>query len=234
MQIILIPGLMNDGWVWRNQVGPLSRIAPVQIACNDGCDSLVAMAARIADSTSGPIAVAGHSMGGRVALELFRLAPERIAGLALLNTGVHGVREAELPGRRALVETGAREGMRAVAADWMPQMLAESRRGDAELIEGITEMLERCSADVFARQQAGMMTRNDLTPLLGQIQVPTLVATGELDGWSTPAQHEEIAAQIAGAALSIGAGAGHMMPVEDPEATTAMLVEWALRVKAAA
>jgi pimeloyl-ACP methyl ester carboxylesterase len=233
MQIVLIPGLMNDGWVWRHQVGPLSRIAPVHVACNDGCDSLVAMAARIVDGTVGRIAVAGHSMGGRIALEVFRLAPERIAGLALLDTGVHGVRDAELPGRRALVEMAGREGMRAVAVDWMPQMLAEARRDDAALIDGITDMLARCPAEAFAAQQAGMMARNDLTPLLGQIRVPTLVATGEQDGWSTPAQHEAIAASIAGATLRIVPGAGHMMPVEDPDAATAMLVEWAEQVKLA-
>jgi pimeloyl-ACP methyl ester carboxylesterase len=233
MQIVLIPGLMNDGWVWRDQVGPLSRVAPVHIACNDGCDSLVAMAARIVDRTSGRIAVAGHSMGGRIALELFRLAPERVAGLALLDTGVHGVRDAELPGRRALVEMAQREGMRAVAADWMPQMLAPARRADAALIDGITEMLARCPAEAFAAQQSGMMARADLTPLLGEIRVPTLVATGEEDGWSSPAQHEAIAAAIPGATLRIVPGAGHMMPVEDPAAATALLVEWATRVQAA-
>jgi len=233
MQIVLIPGLMNDGWVWRHQVGPLSRIAPVQIACNDGCDSLVGMAARIVNGTVGRIAIAGHSMGGRIALEVFRMAPNRVAGLALLDTGVHGVREAELPGRRELVEIAGRDGMRAVAADWMPQMLAETRRGDAELIEGITEMLGRCPAEAFAAQQAGMMARNDLTSLLGEIRVPTLVATGEQDGWSSPAQHEEIAAAIPGAMLRIVPGAGHMMPVEDPTAATDMLVEWAAQVKVA-
>ena len=70
MQIILIPGLMNDGWVWRHQLGPLSRLGPVTIASNDGCDSLKDMASRILSASQGPLAVAGHSMGGRVALEV--------------------------------------------------------------------------------------------------------------------------------------------------------------------
>jgi pimeloyl-ACP methyl ester carboxylesterase len=227
MQIVLIPGLMNDGWVWRDQMGPLSRIASVRIACNDGCDSLTDMAARIVAETTGPIAVAGHSMGGRIAMEVVRQAPDRLAGLALLNTGMHRVREAELAGRKALVETGRREGMRAVAAAWMPQMLAAARRNDPLLVAGITDMLARCTPDIFAAQQAAMMSRNDLTPLLAGIRVPTLVATGEEDGWASPKQHEEIAAQITGATLRIVPGAGHMMPVEDPAAVTAILIKWA-------
>jgi pimeloyl-ACP methyl ester carboxylesterase len=232
MQIVLIPGLMNDGWVWREQIGPLSRIAPVRVACNDGCDTLDAMAARIVAETTGPIALAGHSMGGRIAMEVVRQASDRLVGLALLNTGMHGVREAELPGRKALVETGRTEGMRAVAAAWMPQMLAAARRDDRVLVDGITDMLARCTPDIFAAQQAAMMARNDLTPLLAGIAVPTLVATGEEDGWASPAQHEEIAAQIPGAELRIVPGAGHMMPVEDPAAVTAILLEWAAGMKA--
>jgi pimeloyl-ACP methyl ester carboxylesterase len=227
MQIVLIPGLMNDGWVWREQIGALSRIAPVQVACNDGCDTLVDMASRIVAQSPGRIAVAGHSMGGRIAMEVVRQAPDRLVGLALLNTGMHGVREAELAGRRALVETGRAEGMRAVAAAWMPQMLAAARRDDPVLVAGITEMLARCTPDIFAAQQAAMMARNDLTSLLAGIRVPTLVATGEEDGWASPRQHEEIAAAIPGATLRIVPGAGHMMPVEDPAAVTALLVEWA-------
>jgi pimeloyl-ACP methyl ester carboxylesterase len=227
MQIVLIPGLMNDGWVWREQIGPLSRIAPVRVACNDGCESLVDMAARIVADSPGRIAVAGHSMGGRIAMEVVRQASDRLAGLALLNTGMHGVREAELPGRTALVELGRAEGMEAVAAAWMPQMLAAARREDRVLVDGITEMLARCTPEIFAAQQAAMMSRNDLTPLLAGLRVPTLVATGEEDGWASPAQHEEIAAQISGATLRIVPGAGHMMLVEDPAAVTAILLEWA-------
>ena len=78
-----------------------------------------------------------------------------------------------------------------------------------------------------------MLARADLTPLLAEIAVPTLVVTGEHDSWSSPAQHEMIAAAITGAVLRIVPGAGHMLPVEDPDATTALLVEWAGRVKAA-
>ena len=229
LQIVMIPGLMNDGWVWRDQIGPLSRIATVTIACNDGATSLDEMAARIL-AAAGPVALVGHSMGGRIALEAVRQAPERIAGLALLDTGVHGFREAERDGRERLVAMARTQGMRAVADSWMPQMLAAARREDAVLVEGIAEMLCRCPPEAFAAQQAAMLARADLAPLLARITCPTLVATGAEDGWSPPDQHEAIAAAIPGAVLRIVPGAGHMLPVEDPAATTALLVEWAKRV----
>ncbi len=227
LQIVMIPGLMNDGWVWRHQLGPLSRYAPVTIACNDGATSLDEMAARILAHSAGPLALVGHSMGGRIALEVVRQAPGRIAGLALLDTGVHGFREAEREGREGLVAIARREGMRAVADLWMPQMLAAARRGDGVLVPGIAAMIDRCSPEIFAAQQAAMLARADLEPLLGAIRCPTLVVTGAEDGWSPPDQHEAIAAAIPGAVLRIVAGAGHMLPVEDPAATTALLVDWA-------
>lgn len=225
----MIPGLMNDGWVWRHQVGPLSRLAPVAIACNDGAATLDAMAARILANAAGRIALVGHSMGGRIALEVVRQAPERIAALALLDTGVHGFREAERAGRERLVALARNEGMRAVADSWMPQMLAAARRDDAALVAGIADMLCRCPPEVFAAQQSAMLARADLVPLLPGIACPTLVVTGEEDGWSPPDQHEAIAAAIPGAALRIVKGAGHMLPVEDPDATAALLLEWAKR-----
>ncbi|MDB5688745.1 MAG: alpha/beta hydrolase fold protein, partial [Sphingomonas bacterium] len=115
---------------------------------------------------------------------------------------------------------------------WMPQMLAAARRDDRAVVDGITTMLARCTPEIFAAQQAAMMSRNDLTPLLAGIRVPTLVATGEEDGWASPAQHEQIAAAIPGATLRIVPGAGHMMPVEDPAAVTAILLEWTARLNA--
>jgi len=226
MRIVLIPGLMNDGWVWRHQIGALSRIAPVEVARNDGCDSLAAMAARILDDTRGPLWIAGHSMGGRVALEAWAQAPERIAGLALLDTGAHGPRDGEAPKRNALVELARREGLRAVAREWLPPMLSARARAEPSFVEGIVAMLERATPAIFAGQQHALLGREDRTALLPTIRCPCLVATGDEDGWAPPAQHQRMADAIPGAALRIVEGAGHMLPVEAPDAVTAMLLDW--------
>jgi pimeloyl-ACP methyl ester carboxylesterase len=226
MQIILIPGLMNDGWVWRHQIGPLSRIAPVMIACNEGCDSLAAMASRILAATSGPLALVGHSMGGRVALEAVAQAPGRVKCLALLDTGAGGPVEAEAAGRKRLVDLARAEGMAAVAREWLPPMLSALHRADQNLVRGISGMIERCTPEIFAGQQHALIERPDRTALLPEIACPTLAAAGSDDEWAPFAQHQAMAAAIRGGTARIIPGAGHMTPVEAPEAVTAMLAEW--------
>lgn len=226
MQIILIPGLMNDGWVWRHQIGPLSRIAPVTIACNDGCDSLGAMAGRILAATIGPLALVGHSMGGRVALEVTAQAPERVKRLVLLDTGAGGPNEGEAAGRRTLVDLARADGMAAVARAWLPPMLSVAHRGDAGLIEGITAMIERCTPQIFASQQRALIDRPDRTALLPTIACPTLAMTGSEDEWAPPAHHAALAAAVQNGTMKVIEGAGHMTPVEAPEAVAERLVEW--------
>lgn len=226
MQIILIPGLMNDGWVWRHQVGPLSRHAPVTIARNDGCDNLGAMAERILDVSRGPLALAGHSMGGRVAIEVVARAPERIARLALLDTGAGGVAEGEAEGRLRLAELARREGMAAVAREWLPPMLSAAGRANQKLVGSITAMLERCTPEVFAAQQRALIERPDRSELLPAIPCPTLLVAGSEDAWAPPAQHAAMADAIPGGTARIIEGAGHMTPVEAPDALTALLLEW--------
>jgi pimeloyl-ACP methyl ester carboxylesterase len=226
VQIILIPGLMNDGWVWRHQIGALSRIAPVTIANNDGCGSLGGMAERVLAASQGPLAVIGHSMGGRVALEVAARAPERVVRLGLLDTGAGGAAEAEGAGRMRLVELAREDGMAAVAREWLPPMLAPANRANGGMIAGITEMLERCTPDNFALQQHALMARPDRTVLLPAIGCPTLVATGSEDAWAPPAQHRAMADALPAATLKIIEGAGHMAPVEAPEALTSILSDW--------
>lgn len=226
MQIILIPGLMNDGWVWRHQIGPLSRIGPVTVAHNDGCGSLHEMAERILGISQGPLAVIGHSMGGRVALEVVARAAERVVRLGLLDTGAGGASETEGAGRMRLVDVARREGMGAVAREWLPPMLASANRNNAGLVAGITEMLERCTPDHFALQQQALMARPDRTVLLPSITCPALVATGREDAWASPAQHQAMADALPRGTMRVVEGSGHMLPVEAPEALTALLVEW--------
>jgi pimeloyl-ACP methyl ester carboxylesterase len=229
VRIILIPGLMNDGWVWRGQIGALSRFGPVTVAHNDGCDTLADMASRILSSSTDPIAVVGHSMGGRVALEVVTQAPERVLRLALLDTGADGPSEAEAAGRLRLVDLARAEGMRAVAREWLPPMLAAANRADEGLVAGITEMLERCTAEIFAGQQQALITRPDRTALLPKIACPVLVATGSEDAWAPPAQHEAMANMLPAGYAKVVAGSGHMLPVEAPEALTELLLDWLRR-----
>jgi len=226
MHSILIPGLMNDGWVWQGQIGPLSRLGPVTVANNDGCDSLAAMAERALAATDGPVAVIGHSMGGRVALEAAAQAPDRVRRLVLLDTGAGGPSAAERPGRMKLVDLARAQGMRAVCDAWLPPMLAPALRGDAALVRGIEAMLDRCTPDIFAAQQKALLERTERVPLLPKLGCKVLVATGSEDEWASPRQHAEMAAAIPQATLRIVSGAGHMLPLEKPDLLADLLVRW--------
>jgi len=224
--IALIPGLMNDAWVWHGVIGALSRLGAVHIARTDGCDSLAAMAERIAQRVSGPMVVIGHSMMGRMALVLADPAAERVKGLVLLDTGAAGPTAQEAEGRLKLVDLARAEGMASVAKSWMPPMLAPNRREDAELVEGITAMLLRADADIFAAQQNALLKRPNRLDLLASIRCPILAVTGSEDKWSPPAQHQQMVDRALNARLEVVEGAGHMLPVEAPEKLAEILTSF--------
>ncbi len=224
--IVLIPGLLCDASIWTSQVAALSQRAPVVVADLSTQDSITAMARDTLALAQGPLAVVGHSMGARVALEMVRLAPERIERLALLDTGAHPRRDGEEATRQVLVDLARREGMAALADRWLPPMVHEARTGDAALMEPLREMVKRATADQHDRQIRALLGRPNAREHLSAIACPTLVAVGRQDRWSPLAQHEEIAAAIPGARLVIIEDSGHMSPVEQPDQVTAALLAW--------
>lgn len=234
-RLLLLPGLLCDGVVWQAQIAALADHVDIRVADFYGARSLPEMAERALDLCDGPFAVAGHSMGGRVAFEIWRRAPERVQGLALLDTGAHPPRATERESRLALVRLAREEGMIAVAEHWLPPMLcpglAQSDDPRARAIQtSLTAMVCRANPDIFAGQQAALLARRDAFALMASITVPTLVLCGRQDGWSPPDQHAEIASRIDGAVLSLIENCGHMSTVERPDEVTAALVGWLARV----
>jgi pimeloyl-ACP methyl ester carboxylesterase len=191
-----------------------------------GLGSLTAMAEKVLAMAPPKFRLAGHSMGGRVAMEVFRLAPERIERLALLDTGVHPKVEAEIAGRMALLKLGYEKGMRAVADAWLPPMVKAERRQDAAFLAPLIEMIVNVSPQVFEAQQMALINRLDAFPLLRQVKCPTLVATGRFDEWSPVSAHEEIAREIAHSRLVVFEHAGHMSTLETPEDVNRALADW--------
>ncbi|WP_231958914.1 alpha/beta fold hydrolase [Altererythrobacter sp. B11] len=168
----------------------------------------------------------GHSMGGRVALEVVRLAPDRVRRLALSSTGAHPTKEGEPAKREALRQIGYDQGFTALVDSWLPPMVAEANRTRPELYEPMRQMSLDAGQDMFDRHIRALVGRPDVADLLPRIACPTLVMTGELDGWAPPAQHREIAAAIPNSELVIVPGAGHMLPLEEPEAVNAAIASW--------
>jgi pimeloyl-ACP methyl ester carboxylesterase len=114
-----------------------------------------------------------------------------------------------------------------MALTWVQNMVAPSRLSDTALIEGIAQMFERKSEDVFKRQIKALLERPDASDVLAHVHVPTLVMAGEFDAWASPQQHQQIADLIpARPIVNVVIGAGHMMMMEKPEAVTTRLLSW--------
>ncbi|MFO7324364.1 MAG: alpha/beta fold hydrolase [Pseudomonadota bacterium] len=229
--LVFVPGLVCDARVWRHQIEGLSRQRPVQVASHGTLDSLGRMAERILDTAPPRFALAGHSMGGRVALEVLARAPERVTRLALLDTGFEALAggeagERERAGRYQLRDLGRREGMLALGRNWAEGMVHPSRLADAELMEEIHAMIARAPLAQFEAQTEALLNRPDRTGLLGQIRVPTLVLCGRDDAWSPLARHEQMARMIPGARLVAVPESGHMVTMERPAAVTDALAAW--------
>jgi pimeloyl-ACP methyl ester carboxylesterase len=233
--IVLVPGLVCDQAVWSHAAAALRTGADVRITHHGSLDSLGAMAEKMLAETPGEFAVAGHSMGGRVALEAFRRAPGRITGIALLDTGVTPLAggeagEREAAGRHELLAAARSQGMAAMAARWVQGMVWKPRLGDAALIDGVIAMFARSSPEVFAAQIRALLARPDASALVETIRCPTLVLCGNEDAWAPADRHRAMAERIAGATLTLVPDCGHMCTMERPEAVTRALVEWRARL----
>jgi pimeloyl-ACP methyl ester carboxylesterase len=223
--------LICDQTVWQRQIDGLSDVAVCTCAGYGSLDSLPAMAEAVLRTAPERFSIAGHSMGGRVALQVYRRAPQRVARIALLNSGYlplaagEGGQE-ETRKRGELVALAQSQGMHAMLRQWLPPMIDQRRINDSALVNSIVEMMSRKTPEIFAAQVRALLARPDATPVLEQIHCPALLLTGREDGWSGPAQHAAMSAKIAGSQLAIIPDCGHMSTLERPAEVTAALRAW--------
>lgn len=222
--LVLLPGLLCDS---RMFAGQLAAFGGQSIDGFYGGAARIEVMADYALARMPPrCALLGHSMGARVALEIWRRAPERVGRLALADTGVHAVRDGEADKRHALRELGREQGMRALIDAWLPPMIGPGRRGDAALFGTLAAMLADAGLATYEAQIEAMLHRPDAAAVLPTIDCPTVVIVGRDDGWSPVDQHEAIAAAIAGARLRVVEQAGHMAPVEQAGPFNTILRDW--------
>jgi pimeloyl-ACP methyl ester carboxylesterase len=209
----------------------LSDVADCTCADYGSLDSLPAMAEAVLRTAPERFAIAGHSMGGRVALEIYRLAPDHVAGIALLNTGYSPLAagsagQEETRKRGELVALAQSQGMRAMLRQWLPPMINSRRINDTPLVNAITEMMSRKTPEIFSAQVRALLARPDASAVLEQIRCPALLLSGREDGWSGPAQHTAMSQKIAGSQLVIVPDCGHMSTMERPAEVSAALRAW--------
>jgi pimeloyl-ACP methyl ester carboxylesterase len=171
--LLLLSGLLCDEVLWADIPQRLGDVADVLVMSFRGFSSISDMAEHVLATAPERFAVAGHSMGGRVALEVMRTAPRRVLGLALLNTGVHTVRDGEPQSRNRLLRLAYEQGMAALAAEWLPPMMAGGVR-TLELMPRLAAMVERSTPDSYAGQINALLNRPEALSVLPTIRVPTL------------------------------------------------------------
>ena len=223
-KILLIPGLLCDETVWKPLLPALRGKA--EVADLSTQDDLTIMAENCLSAYPGPLRVAGHSMGARVAMEMARISPDRIEKLALLDTGIHALKEGEKPRRDEIVRFAYKDGMAALAERWLPGMVWEENRSRPEVMEPLKEMVEGKTPELHERQIRALVNRPDAALYLGQITCPVLLVVGRQDAWSPVSQHEDMLRTLPSARLEIIENAGHFAPVEQPDAVASVLTEF--------
>ncbi|MDD7972060.1 alpha/beta fold hydrolase [Roseinatronobacter alkalisoli] len=224
-RILLIPGLVCDGHVWEATRTALNDL-PVSVADVTTQPSITAMANDLLAHHDGPLVVAGHSMGGRVAMEMAHIAPERIRAMALLNTGMHPRKDGEGAKRQSMIDLAYAQGMDGLASAWLPGMMAEGLTPDPEVLDGLTRMVCRMTPEIHERQMRALLDRPDASATISAYTGPMLLIVGRQDQWSPIAQHEAIAQLCPQARLEIVENAGHFAPVEQPAAVAGLLSDW--------
>ncbi len=229
--LVLLPGLLCDRALWAAQIKALADVADIWVADLTGAQTMRAMGeAVLREAPFETFALAGLSMGGYVAQEVMRQAPQRVRKLALLDTSARPELPEQTERRRMLIDLAEKErGFTPVTRHLLPLMVHSSRIDDKTLVAAIRDMAERVGVPAFVRQQRAIMSRPDGRPDLKNILCPTLVLCGREDALTPLDGHEEMARLIPGAQLEVLEQCGHMSTMERPEQVSALIRHWLTR-----
>ncbi len=228
MPILLVPGLACSPRIFAPVVPALWRFGPVTVANHIRDDNMGAIARRILTEAPPRFALAGHSMGGYIAFEIMRQAPERVAKLALMNTQARPDTPEAGERRRGQIARAKAGEYRAILDELFPGFVHPSRRHDADLRQKVNDMGGDVGPEAFVRQQTAIMTRPDSQPTLAWIKCPALVLSSDEDNTVPNSLSTEMAGGIPGAKLTVIPDCGHLTPLEQPQATAEALVGWLL------
>jgi len=224
--LVLLPGLMCDARLWSNQFLALHGERAIMVAPLTGAATIGALAQSVLDAAPRRFALAGLSLGGMVAMEVLARAPDRVTRIALLDTSPLQETPQDAAGREPRI-IGAQNGrLEEVLREEIPSSALAPGPGRIEVSHTLVEMGRDMGGEVFATQSRAMQRRPDQQKTLRDCRVPTLVLCGAHDTVFPPRRHETMAELIPGARLAVIDAAGHLPPLEQPEATTEAMREW--------
>lgn len=224
MSLVLLPGFMLDAGLWDDMAPLLAPLGPIHHGDLFQDETLDGMAARVLAAAPDRFVLLGFSMGGFVARQIARMAPERVRALVLVATSARGDSASQQARRRALEGRPADQAFRGMSRSAIARGLHPDRAGDTALVDRLRGMGDRLGGAVFLRQSR--LARPDFDTRLGEITCPTLVVAAAQDALRSVAESAEIAAGIPGARLRVIEGSGHMLPVEAPEELARLILDF--------
>lgn len=229
--MVLLPGMVSDAAYWQAQIEDLSKIAEPMVIAFGALNDFGAMADAVLAQAPPRFALAGHSMGGRVAQEVYRRVPRRILKLALLATDYRepaseSAREGEARQREEMLRLARERGMEAFARAWLQDLLAPQTTSSA--VQPMVAMIARHSLEELAAHTLAGLRRGDYSDVLDTIDVPTIILAGDSDPLRPVSIHREMAQRIRDSRLVIIEQCGHMLAMERPGAVNRALREWLL------
>jgi len=222
--LLLIPGLAADQSMWRAQLSGLADYRPRATDVATRHPSITAMAAALLEEHAGKLVLCGASMGGMIAMEAARQAPDRVTGLALLGTNA----SPETDDMRALRESAIQLFEQGRVAEVIEPNVALAFHPDnaGKLADAYLRFVLEAGADQLIRQNRAVITRPDARLHLARLACPVLVMCGEDDQLAPPGHSRQIAALCSNAKLVMVPRCGHMLTMEQPEFVNATLREW--------
>ena len=222
---VLVPGLLCTPQLFMAQLPLFWTQGSVTVAATTRHGEIGALA-RASRADAPPVfRLVGLSMGGYLAFEILRQAPERVGELVLFDTSARADTDEVRANRLQMIRMAQNGGFGRIPS-MFPRLVAPGRVDDLQLAALVEGMRQAVGAEGFVRQQMAILGRPDSRPLLAKIDCRTLVVVGEGDQLTPPALAQEISSSVPGAKLAISPGAGHLAPMERPEAVNAVLQRW--------